>query len=538
MRTLRRIVQLVALLLFLVLLTKTSYPLSMEGWVDIFPRLSPVAVLFTMISSRTILSRILPALILLILTLLLGRFFCGWICPLGSTIDISDRLFFGRIGSGRKTGYQRLKITPAIKYYFLAFLLVGSVLGLQIAGWFDPLSLITRSYALVFLPYLNFMGSNIFNLLQRIPLITHISEPVYSFLRIHLFYSLPPLFSHHLLLLVLFAAVLSLGFLSRRGWCRLLCPLGALLALVSRYSPLRRMVREDCESCRICETGCKMGAITDHGKGILAGECIECLTCIGICPSGEVSFRFEISRQKALQRSVSLSRRGLLIGGMGGIVALPVLSLSHPRREESIYLVRPPGALPEDEFVTRCIRCGECMKVCPTSGLQPSLWQAGLQGFLTPVLVPRVGYCEYNCRLCTQVCPTGAIQRISLELKRRFRIGTAHIDKTRCIPYAQGKNCVVCEEVCPIPTKAVKLREAKPGDMIGRGVAIVEEPLLLPYILEEICIGCGICEYKCPVEGKAAITVSIPNVLGPKDEPAHPRLLSLEALPRPEQDRL
>jgi Pyruvate/2-oxoacid:ferredoxin oxidoreductase delta subunit len=142
------------------------------------------------------------------------------------------------------------------------------------------------------------------------------------------------------------------------------------------------------------------------------------------------------------------------------------------------------------------------MKVCITGGLQPTLLQAGIEGIWTPVLVSRIGYCEYNCTLCGQVCPTGAIRRLPLEEKHRTFIGLAFVDPSRCIPHAFGTPCIVCEEHCPTPRKAIEfVRKA------GKGGAEVKVPVVLP----ELCVGCGICENKCPVVDLAGIRVTSVN---------------------------
>jgi formate hydrogenlyase subunit 6/NADH:ubiquinone oxidoreductase subunit I len=143
------------------------------------------------------------------------------------------------------------------------------------------------------------------------------------------------------------------------------------------------------------------------------------------------------------------------------------------------------------------------MKVCITNGLQPTLLEAGLEGIWSPTLVPRIGYCEYRCTLCGQVCPTGAIKRLQMAEKAKVKIGLAMIDKGRCLPWAHGRPCIVCEEVCPTPTKAIWLEEVGARDRQGKMVMVKQ-----PHVDLELCIGCGICEAKCPVLGRPAIYVS------------------------------
>lgn len=166
-------------------------------------------------------------------------------------------------------------------------------------------------------------------------------------------------------------------------------------------------------------------------------------------------------------------------------------------------LIRPPGSLEEKEFLKKCVKCGECMKVCITNGLQPTLLEAGLEGIWSPVLVPRIGYCEYRCTLCGQVCPTGAIRKLEQKEKAKISIGTAMIDKGRCLPYAHATPCIVCEEVCPTPKKAIWFEKSLVKDRDGREITVQQ-----PRVDLELCIGCGICETKCPVLGQPAIYVT------------------------------
>jgi formate hydrogenlyase subunit 6/NADH:ubiquinone oxidoreductase subunit I len=134
--------------------------------------------------------------------------------------------------------------------------------------------------------------------------------------------------------------------------------------------------------------------------------------------------------------------------------------------------------------------------------LQPVLVEAGAEGFWTPHLVPRLGYCNYACNACGQACPSGAIPDLNLEEKRNAVIGNANIDRNRCLPWSRGIPCIVCEEMCPLPEKAIRLEEATMINSFGDEVAVLQ-----PIVLEHLCIGCGICEYNCLAEGEAAIRV-------------------------------
>ena len=212
-----------------------------------------------------------------------------------------------------------------------------------------------------------------------------------------------------------------------------------------------------------------------------------------------------MTKKRKLRSKTKLSRRSILAAAGSGAAATLLLEVS-PVVQGKTYnpaLIRPPGSLPEKEFLTKCIRCGECMKVCPTNAIHPTTLQAGLAGIWSPVIFARVGYCEYNCTLCGQVCPTGAIQELSLEEKQAVHIGTAYVVQSRCLPFAYQTECIVCEEHCPTPTKAIWLEEVTVRDREGN-----EKVVRQPYVDPELCIGCGICETKCPINDPAAIIVT------------------------------
>ncbi len=205
------------------------------------------------------------------------------------------------------------------------------------------------------------------------------------------------------------------------------------------------------------------------------------------------------------QQKLDLGRRSLLLAGSAGVGTV-LLVRSSAMGQNHTYnpdLVRPPGSAPEDEFLAKCIRCGECMKVCPTNAIQPAFTEGGIAGIWSPVLKMKLGYCEYECNLCSQVCPTHAIQEISLEAKQKIKIGTAFFDRNRCLPWASARTCIVCEEHCPTPKKAIWFQEVEVPTADGTLTTVKQ-----PHVNLDLCIGCGICQNKCPIADERGVYVT------------------------------
>lgn len=519
LNNIRRAVQAAVFLLFVVMLIRTVSP--PETWlpVDFMLRLDPLAAVSAGLAARDLAGlwpKFLPAVILLGITVLFGRFFCNWICPLGTTLDVWDRIL-GR----RRKGASRERITQSgklrnIKYYVLAFFLVAALFSTQASWLMDPLPIATRSYGVAVYPYATYIAKSVLGPLWEVPVVNRVSEPVYDFLKTHVFFPNPELgyqtitALHHATFLV-FAGILALSFLTPRFWCRYLCPLGAFLGLASKFSLLRwRVDKDKCTGCNRCVRECKTAAIHDKAGGYFVQECVECMNCIKVCPERAVSFGFSLPATSIRQdretapRGLDLSRRRLLQASVLAGVTVPFLKLKVTDRDVNPWVIRPPGALPEEEFLDRCIRCGECMKVCPTNGLHPTLFEAGLEGVGTPMLVPSLGYCDYECNACSQVCPTGAIKPVPLAEKKELKIGTAYFNKNKCYPWNENLNCLVCEEHCPTPEKSIKFWDVEVFEQEANRVITVKRP----YVVTETCIGCGICEMKCPLKDEPGVRVT------------------------------
>lgn len=457
--------------------------------VKIFLDADPLIFLSTMLSSRQWPEAFLLALLVLAATAILGRFFCGWICPLGTLHNIVGAVF----REGRK------KPSPSLyrfKYFLLLFLLVASLFSLQMTGVFDPVSLLIRSFSLAVYPAVSYAANAAFGMFYNahIPVLTDGTEFIYALLKKLVLPFQQPYYLQGVFLGILFFLILGFNLIEKRFWCKYICPLGALLGICSRYALLKRSVSEGCNECGECESVCQGCALPDRKEKFRIAECYSCMNCDDICPQNAVHFGFGTQKSPA---GLDLGKRHVIGSILAGILAAPLFKVAPIARagQSDPKLIRPPGTLEEKQFLKTCVKCGECMKVCITNGLQPTLFEAGLEGIWSPVLVPRIGYCEYNCTLCGQVCPTGAIKKLNLEEKREIKIGLAMIDKSRCLPFAHATPCIVCEEVCPTPKKAIWYEEAKVSDREGKALILKQ-----PHIDLNLCIGCGICEAKCPAE--------------------------------------
>ncbi len=515
----RRLSQAFFLVLFFFLLFRTNFrarftdgsldPNRLDESVKFFFHLDPLAALSTALSTGTVYKGLWMAALVLAPAFLLGRFFCGWICPLGTLNGL-----FSPKNLARGPAPARW-----VKYTLLLGLLAASLLGVLQIGLLDPLSLLFRSLSLAVLPALSelleIIRASLFDEPTRgFP--GYVAETVLrtSSLAIYGgagragFRMAPFLFS-------LLAVVLLINIYRPFFWCRVICPLGALLGLASRTSLLRlEKDPEGCTACGKCAEVCRSSAdpheenAPPEEKTWRAAECHLCWSCVKTCPEASLRFRL-FSRETGKNAPPDLSRRRVAAALVAGVVLPPLLRSLPPRvLHNAPKLIRPPGALEETEFLRRCIKCGQCMKVCPTSALQPALWEGGPEGFLTPVLVPRIGYCEPSCVLCSKVCPTGAIRPVSLDEKvgrgvPAVRIGTAFIDRGRCLPWAMGVQCVVCEEWCPTSPKSILFRKETVLAPNGR-----EKNIGRPLVRPDICTGCGVCEHVCPVRDRPAIYVT------------------------------
>ncbi len=513
---LRRIVQLSFLTLF-ILLVIWARPLPdrpPSPWLKLFFWFDPLILVVTSLAAHAVPWLALLALVTGVVTVLGGRLFCGWVCPLGTVHDIAGRFLHSRRPRrGTRdwwSGWQRTK------HYLLVAFLVMALFGGHWVTIFDPLVLLYRTLTVSVFPTVQWAveeGSTA--IYQTDPgigpvRVVHLTEPLYVFYRDNITVKPRQAFWQSGSVLVFFAVIVGLNAVRRRWWCRFVCPLGALLGFLAWRPFLRRELREDiCNQCELCGLTCHGAAAEAAGGKWKASECFGCLNCTEACHRDSLQFRWVWPWKPARDNDpVDLSRRGVLASVLGGLFALGAMRSTVLGRQLQYppELIRPPGARPEPEFLARCTACALCMKVCPTGGLQPCGLEMGLESLWTPRLVPQIGYCDYGCNRCGFVCPTEAIRPLPLIEKQQTRLGLATFDTSRCIPYAYGRDCMVCEEHCPIPDKAIYFLEVEITDRQGQKRLIKR-----PYVDATKCIGCGVCESVCVFRDRPAIRVTSAN---------------------------
>lgn len=561
--TVRRIHQLFIFVLFVwfcIVTTVGEEFWQIRNWpINWILHLDPLVALGTMLSTGKFYWPLHCGLGIIFITIIFGRFFCGWVCPFGAIHQ-----FVGYIGNRKKTTPQKISLNKyrkaqGIKYLILVFFLSAAAfpsIGASLqTGLLDPIPLVTRSFQLVLLP-----------IFDRGTYLTSGSVRYYEY---------------GWLIFTVFAAAVLLNLVIPRFYCRFICPLGAFLGIISRFSIWRiGKTRSECINCKMCEKACE-GGCEPAGK-MRISECVLCFNCRDDCKHNLIAYQTVPSLAGEITNP-DISRRGFLLSLASGVLAIPAVRLSGKLRGNWYYrVIRPPGALAEEEFLKRCIKCGQCMRICPTNVIQPGGIDGGLENLWTPVLNNRIGSsgCQLNCVACGQVCPTSAIRPISLSEKLGtgefaaagpIRLGTAFFDRNRCLPWAMDKPCIVCEENCPVSPKAIYTREyfntVRDGILtvkkaLGDTIEIVENGLSVdkfatgdyycvsesgerkkivantensikisqdepfektpaggskiavqvrlqrPYVDIEKCIGCGVCEHECPVSGRKAVRVS------------------------------
>jgi ferredoxin len=366
-----------------------------------------------------------------------------------------------------------------LRFYLLTGILVSSLFGILLSGFVAAIPVITRGMLYIF----------------ALPQPRSLKGWEY----------IPQMSIWHYISILLFLAILSLGLLRPRFWCAYVCPSGALLSLPGLLRLNERKVENTCIECGRCLKVCPFDAIAPDFS-TRPFSCTFCMSCKDVCPKHSIKFvsRWNDIKEKFSIKSTNIepsyARRNFLIGVIGaagaGTGAAAGLKFDRGKYAKT-FPMRPPGSVPEDVFRSRCIRCGECLKACPVNILQPAGMELGIDGIWTPVVKNDFTGCRPFCNNCGQVCPTGAIRALPLEEKRAARMGLAEVDKSTCLPHCQKLQCGLCVEEC-----AAAGYNAMEYIRVGiqydnRGMPIADSGFLAPVVIEEKCVGCGLCQAKC-----------------------------------------
>jgi len=430
-------------------------------------------------------------IVILLLTLLSGRTYCSFLCPLGIGQDL-----FSRIGGKVKKKFRRFgfkKPWTITRYSLLALTLgVGIIWGIYAVTLLDPYSIFGRFMTYFGKPVILLVNNFLAWILGKFDVytLTHIEIKAFSLLT----YVIPVGF---------FLLVGIMSFIKGRLYCNLICPVGTLLGLISKVSLFRIKFNESkCTRCGRCSIVCKSSCIDFLKYNIDISRCVDCFNCISTCPDKALSYSLVSSRNT--EQKTDESKRRFVAGSLMMLLGIsqfakaqekknvPVPKKESTVKESKTSPVCPPGAGSIKDFTKNCTACSLCIAACPNKVLQPAVKQYGIIGLMQPVMDYHRSFCTYNCTVCTEVCPTSALKPLLLEAKKLTQLGKVNFIKDNCIVKTEKTACGACSEACP--TKAVYMIP-------------YEGNLVIPETDQDICIGCGHCEFACPVTPFKAIFV-------------------------------
>jgi len=483
----RRLCQALSFALFCYLLFYVAWPyaetftatlLSDKEWIpaELFLWLDPLSGLSTAIAGRYLGISLLWTAGVLLVCVLVPRAFCSHVCPLGTITDLFHWLIGRRI---RGLRIERRGAWVHTRYYLLAAVLAAGLFGVLLSGYVAAIPVVTRGFVFIFGPI-------------QLALLKHSGM-------------VPPVSWTYWVSVALFVVAIGLGVLGRRFWCRYVCPTGALLSLASPLRLRERKVTASCVRCGKCVGACPFDAINSDFT-TRPMDCAFCPDCAAACPVDAVVF---VPRRPSAEPQSAdtprLSRRAFIGSSAAGLAAaVGIAAESRRAAAKGSPLLRPPGSVREDRFLELCVRCGECIKACPGSVLHPAGLEAGIDALWTPVAVPSWAGCHQDCNFCGQVCPTGAIRPLAIEVKRKTHMGLAVVDREACLPHRGDRDCQLCYEECRAAGyHAIEMKEIQVavGDVPEGALSAMEIEeagrIPAPFVNPAACVGCGLCEYRC-----------------------------------------
>ncbi|GHS97445.1 ferredoxin [Bacteroidia bacterium] len=435
-------------------------------------------------------------IIFVLLTLLFGRIYCSVICPMGILQDIIS--WFTRRGkkkNKKKRWYHYSKPYNIVRYSLLAICVVFLIFGISTPLLLlDPYSNFGRIAVNIFRPIV-VEGNNLLNWVA-------LQLNNYSFYQVTIHTITTASFVIALIALLI-AGILSL--LRGRLFCNTICPVGSLLGLISKFSLFRITIDESkCTKCGLCEKACKSECINSKESTVDLSRCVTCFNCLDRC-NKQKAINYRLVSYKPViagltrnpKTTVNHSRRSF-IATSTAIAATAPLIPAWAQGNENIDVTKltpitPPGSKSLKHFKEKCTACHLCITHCPMQVLKPAGFTFGLEYAFKPHLDYTVEhYCNYECVICSQICPNHAIEPLDKDTKKVTQIGIAQFERDRCVVYTDHTSCGACSEHCP--SKAIQM------DDFGDGLTI-------PNVHAELCIGCGGCESICPVRPVKAINI-------------------------------
>lgn len=461
----------------------TFYFLDFAGLTDGWPNLARIQFLpALMIGSVGVLAA------LIMVTLLFGRIYCSVICPLGIFQDVVGWLA-RKVNRKKQYAFSREK--RVIRYGVLAVVVITFLAEATVVlSLLDPYSAFGRMMVNVFRPV--YLGLN--NLLVWI----FNSFGNYTFYHTDVYVlSMASL----VVGLLTFGVVAFLAWRYGRTWCNTVCPVGTLLGLVSRYSLWKvRIDTEACVSCGLCARKCKGKCIDSKAKKIDYSRCVACYNCLSSCHKQGIKYAPVWTKKKApAVRDTDAGRRHFVTTLTALSLAVPAKALAqgeamvkNHKAWQKKYPLSPPGSQSAEHLLKHCTACHLCVTKCPSHVLKPAFMDYGPGGMMQPKMDFEHGFCNFDCTVCADVCPNGALLPLTKEEKHTLQVGRVVFVRENCIVNTDGTSCGACSEHCP--TQAVSMVPYKNG-------------LTIPAVNPEICVGCGGCEYVCPVRPFRAIYI-------------------------------
>ena len=435
-------------------------------------------------------------LVIILLTVFFGRVYCSTICPLGIIQDV-----FSRIGNlfRKKSRYKFLRARNILRNSILVLVILSSLIfSVLLLNLLDPYSLYGKIANGLFRPVGVMINNSLAGLLESMKVFVLYQKDQFP---VHLSTIIFPV----LAFLIIFYLAAKYG----RLYCNTICPVGTLLGWISKISVFKIKINPDqCIKCGKCAVACKSGCISIKDMSIDYSRCVGCFNCLPVCNDAAIDFRPALMKGiEPAEVKEDKGRKAFIFASLTGIFAMAGLrnkklyasSVEEPLNKkpttvpvEKTCPVSPPGSLSIDHFNSICTACQLCVSQCPTGVLQPSFTQYGIGGYMQPFMDYSSNYCNYECTVCSDICPTGAILKVEADQKKTLQIGKVTFIKENCVVYTENTACGSCSEHCP--TQAVKMVPYKGS-------------LTIPETDNSICVGCGACEHACPVVPFKAIYV-------------------------------